>query len=830
MNPALLPCLMLLALTLGGEDTQVQSPWSCPQQADTNGDGQDEQIQQGQSFGQAWTLQVGEKQIPLPVPASLIHKACLADLDGDGKAEILISHTAATEKDPTFQKRLFIYRQKGLLLRPTFLGSRGGGPLVDFGVSDLDKDGKNEVMTWEFAKDRTRGRIWTWDGYSLTEHAKLKDQVLPAPPRSATRIVDAPAPAEVMPSQTILAALRVEHERSPGRMRQARVWRNLKPAANARQFRFLPKAARRHLARHGFVVLKPAQAPAEFHSVYINNQYERLPTFVTADAALHLTHLVFDQVLKDLELGLLAPGLTHWTLQAAEQAEGLCPSLPPPLKSGMDKLSHRLRIAACLLGAEPACRFPRVREASNNLEGQLCPKDTHCLDVASYKPRGHYERSEALRRYFRARLWLSERLSTWDEAAAAALLLSHWPAGRQHLIRVDALERALVGPPANDSILDLLRLARSKLGPRPGWADWAKPGHWPKANQTKVTSVSLLARRWPADNKVLVASSDENLRPKPSPLDLLQALGSEEARRLLAPAMQDWPELQKRLEKQRAAFAQGELLDTQSVGGRWLAAMRWLLLPFPKGYARFQQSQAWAGHAMTSMAAAWAELRRDTILYVQPPILYMEGGDEDQLPPHRAGFVEPLPDLYRELAQVMAGMRQAYTAMGAEALNRPRRRTREAGPLTKLKQMQELLEFLADCADKQLQGVPLDKEAHERLHGIGGEFEHIAAGSGSLKPDPLPIIADVFIVVKPEDDSRERLMLATGTLDWIVVVVPLGKRTILARGAISSFYSFWSDKILTDTDWRERLEQNKAPAPPDWQKRFPLPKRKRRKK
>ena len=388
-----------------------------------------------------------------------------------------------------------------------------------------------------------------------------------------------------------------------------------------------------------------------------------------------------------------------------------------------------------------------------------------------------------------------------------------------------------MGRAANDSILDLLRSAQSKLGSQPAWTDWAKPSHWPKANfQTKVTSLSLLARRWPADNKVLVAGSDDTRRPKPSPLDLLQALGSSEARRHLAEAVQAWPELQKRLDKQRAAFSQGELLDTQSVGGRWLAAMRWLLLPFPTGYARFQQSQAWAGHAMTSMAAAWAELRRDTLLYVQPPILYMEGGDEDQLPPHRAGFVEPLPELYLELAQVMAGMRQAYAAMGADALNRPRRRTREAGPLTKLKRMQELLEFLASCADEQLKGLPLNRDSHERLHGIGGEFEHIVAGHGTLKPDPVPVIADVFIVVDPEDDSRERLMLATGLLDWIVVVVPLGKRTILARGAVSSFYSFWSDKILTDTDWRKRLEQNKAPAPPDWQKRFPLPKSKRRRK
>jgi hypothetical protein len=64
--------------------------------------------------------------------------------------------------------------------------------------------------------------------------------------------------------------------------------------------------SRRHLARHGFVVQRPSEAVSEVHTLFLDNQYRSLPSFVSADAALHLTHLLFDHCLQQIERDLLA--------------------------------------------------------------------------------------------------------------------------------------------------------------------------------------------------------------------------------------------------------------------------------------------------------------------------------------------------------------------------------------------------------------------------------------------------------------------------------------------------------------------------------------------
>ena len=53
-------------------------------------------------------------------------------------------------------------------------------------------------------------------------------------------------------------------------------------------------------------------------------------------------------------------------------------------------------------------------------------------------------------------------------------------------------------------------------------------------------------------------------------------------------------------------------------------------------------------------------------------------------------------------------------------------------------------------------------------------------------------------------------------VDEIVVAVPLGRRVILARGAVSSFWHFRAERPISDDDWRAMLEAGKAPAQPAW--------------
>jgi hypothetical protein len=254
-----------------------------------------------------------------------------------------------------------------------------------------------------------------------------------------------------------------------------------------------------------------------------------------------------------------------------------------------------------------------------------------------------------------------------------------------------------------------------------------------------------------------------------------------------------------------------------------------LLLDYPRGYASFQQSRAWPEHMLASAAASWAELRRDTILYVKPPVHWAEGGDEEKLPPSRAGFVEPVPELYAELADVLASLRRGLLGFGGQALG-DTRSPRSPGAVEILKKGEELLRFLEEMARKELTGRGLKREEHETLSSIGGWFEDILAGRGRLDLDPVPVIADVYYFGDPETMEKRPLLVATGPVGLVVAAVPLGKRVILARGAVASFYSFVGERPMSDGEWREMLEKDSAPEQPPWTRPIQLKKKRPRKR
>ncbi|MBN2498413.1 MAG: DUF3160 domain-containing protein [Deltaproteobacteria bacterium] len=795
----------------------------CLQSADVDGDGKPDSVER--DLGQAGIRSSQHGFLPLPVAAPAVERICLADLQADGRTEVLVGLWRATPKDPRLARRLFVFWLDYKSLAPMHMGTWAGGELVDFGTGDPDGDGKVEVLTRELDKDgRCLQRVYAWEGYSLTEQTELT-RACEQTAEQALQPGFAPRP----PARALLDVPSVTFERTSGRIRGRRVRAQLANIANRKRFQYLPHAARQHLVQHGFAVLRPAEPPTEFHSLYVENLYRSMPSFVTADAALHMTHLVFDQSLQAAEREVLAPTLARAVSELLHSTRRLDPGAPAPLRPALRRQQLRLAIAATLLGAEPAglgVPAAEIQPAIQRIQAASSLGDALVPDgYAQFKLRGHYTRSETLGRYFRAFVFLSQPCcGAPEDAAVLAALLSVSPAARQILAWLEDLQRALIGPAASKSALDLL----ASLEPsKASWKPFLDSARWPSPEALAAEPVSLLARRWPADNSLLLRGTDPDDRPMPSPLDLLSALGSDRALELLDAECKRWPPLAGKLAEARAAV-RGGALDTSSVGGRWLASLRWLLLPYPAGYAAFQRSSAWPGHALVSAAGSWAELRRDTVLYVKPPVVWLEGGDEESLPPSKAGWVEPVPELYAELGGVVGGFSKSLVAFCGQGLLRGGERMRASGPARKLQQAAELLAFLEQTARKELAGKGLSRDEHDQLCHIGSQLESILAGKGTMNLEPVPVIADVFYVGDPETNERRPLLVATGPVDEIVVAVPLGKRTILARGAVFSFHAFEFDSPMSDEEWRAMLSSGKAPAAVDWVKRFVLKARARR--
>lgn len=792
-------------------------PWPCAQEGDVDGDGHPDRVELSLDHAR---IRVKGRTVAVPLPACAVLRLCLGDLDGDGRANIVAGVIRPTTKDGTFRQRLFAYAFDGRSVRPLFLGTKGSGALLHFGLVDLDDDGRVEVVARERTGDGQTSRVYGWESFGLRERPELS----PAAPPYRFH----PPPLERLDFSGEVRGLdglgdvSWSSTRTPARARSVTVRRGLSNVANRASFRWLSRAARERLETEGFVVLRPREPPAEFHSLYIENQYLGLPSFITADTALHFTHLVFDEVLQNTEQEVLGPALARLIDGMRWQADRLSDRVPEGLAAPLDLLRLRLDVAGTLLqGDLSGLDEARRRAVESELEvierGASKSSSRLGIEPSIFVVRGHYTKSEALGRYFKATLLLSTAgTSDPREAALMTALALSDPTHRRLLGLLDGAGRAFVGPPVNRTPIELRPRALRAFGPQPELSslDTSEPWTGVAGGGAGDDAVfTLLARRQPADNAVFLA--DPVRESLPDPLEVMSALGSARARERLLDRPDAGPGLAQRLDATSEAFREGRLGDPRSLGGRWLLALRWVVRPFPEGYPAFQRTGSWADHALVTASASWAELRRDTVLYVRPPVVWAEGGDEEALPPGEAAYVEPNPELYRELAELVGHLEGLTSASGGDF--GPASRRSGPGSAAILRRNRALLELFEEASRRELRGEGLLREHHEELRRTGAALEEMLAGGGTLRLDPVPVIADVAHLHDPATGGLvSMLMAATGPVDVVVVAVPLGRRVILARGAVSSFYHFPSPELLTDEQWREMLDRGEAPERPPW--------------
>ncbi len=151
------------------------------------------------------------------------------------------------------------------------------------------------------------------------------------------------------------------------------------------------------------------------------------------------------------------------------------------------------------------------------------------------------------------------------------------------------------------------------------------------------------------------------------------------------------------------------------------------------------------------------------------------------------------------------------------------------GDRAPLERMEELALRLKEIAEKELAEDALSDEDYELIRSFGGQLEHFwlealrdegVDSPAAVYENPAALIADVAT-----DPNGEVLEEGTGFISHIYAVVPVEGKLRIAKGAVYSYYEFpWpAQDRLTDEKWKEMLEQDKAPAPPEWTKAYTVP-------
>jgi hypothetical protein len=245
------------------------------------------------------------------------------------------------------------------------------------------------------------------------------------------------------------------------------------------------------------------------------------------------------------------------------------------------------------------------------------------------------------------------------------------------------------------------------------------------------------------------------------------------------------------------------------------------------------RTAAWHDHRLETVLASWAELRHDTVLVVEQT----EGFFGCQYP---QGYVEPLPDLYRELDQAAAHLVALYE--GGELRSSYVARTAPAWG----KHFRETMQQLARLSEQQLRGEPMsradlafmnhtvDRHADDayggtrnydgwypalywspawtlkprRDKGLGGTYPHIAGGESE------PIVVDVHT----DTEHGQVLEVGTGHPELLVVVVDQGDDVAVYGGPVSSFYAFERpvSERMTDEQWKKAIQDHALPSRPEF--------------
>jgi len=184
--------------------------------------------------------------------------------------------------------------------------------------------------------------------------------------------------------------------------------------------RFGLQAVESHLAANGFAVMEYDLTPFypgqetndDVISPYQYFNEDNLPIFITSDSLLHLYHVQFGETLKDVEEREFIPDITALTAALLDAVLAQHDDLTGDLQEAARRDAAYLAVARKLL--EPAADTPAL--VADVVSSEIAKIEAHAgfaasdilvyeEDYSQYVPRGHYTRSEALERYFKAMMW-----------------------------------------------------------------------------------------------------------------------------------------------------------------------------------------------------------------------------------------------------------------------------------------------------------------------------------------------------------------------------------------------------------------------------------------
>ena len=623
------------------------------------------------------------------------------------------------------------------------------------------------------------------------------------------------------------------------------------------------------IAKNGFAVTPTNYI--QMFQLYENNQYERprYPAFITTDSMLHTYHIFYDYTLRKVESNKLfgaAVDLTRIMLAAAQQ--DLKEASSPELKDAARRNVAYFAVARKLLtGTAPPAEVKGMAGTDLKLiddhAGRAVSAVMGCkVEFSQFVPRGHYTRSEKLKKYFRGMMWYGLTPFAIPQGAIGpmptrqALLITRFldsnKADAKNAFRLwDTIYEPTVfyvGSADDYTVRQYAKLMHKVYGAKPAVAGFADKSNLdgfiaevrklPGPGIENFVAVSpadsspdplypvgrqfrFMGQRFIPDSRILQELTHPKVRGRnfPKGLDVFAAMGSERALYLLdkTDGLKAVPGFTKQMDKMRKEMRETPLARWQSnLYYGWLWSLQPITTPLPEGYPSVMRTDAWLDKSLFTALGSWTELRHDTILYAKQSVSEC-GGAGEEIPVTR-NYVEPNLEFWTRLKWL-----NAYTEAGLSG-----RHLLDDNLKDKFAKLGDWIDFCRRITIKELTGKRVTDDEYSQMDTYGADLEQMIVefAEGDIISDTdkdQALIADVHT------SFGSCLEEGTGRVAAIYVVVPINGKLYLTRGATYTQYEFqWpkSDR-LTDEKWQQILKTGKEPGFADWTKSFLVPTKKK---
>ncbi len=638
---------------------------------------------------------------------------------------------------------------------------------------------------------------------------------------------------------------------------------NMSNLLNPQQLKDFDSTLCQKLGEEGFAIV-PSNTSQLFH-VYERNDYSDFPSFVTTDLYLQLYHLYIDCMLRELEEYQLLPFMTGFTQDMIDATLAIIHNADNDDSETLRIAGRNLqffRVALHLFSGKPIAdsyttekaEIEKCLKAKNVPSGMLMDyMGEVSFPYSLFRARGHYTRSDGLKRYFHGMMWLQTATMGLDyetevkQAVQMAFAMKLFKKTRQKYDKINNLITLLMGKHDNLSLIQVMAEVDktgmsmdellnddkeiAKLTKTLNEIGNKQTRIRPKFEKTSHNKINVMPQRYQPDAEVLQEMVDYDSKPTkravPKGIDVMAAMGVTAAEQILKEEKTEWKQLLPNLDKMKKRMSEIDWSETTAT--QWMETLKVLTTGTDSKSPYFMQNPNWSKKDLNAALASWAELKHDAILYAKQPMGAECGGGENVPEPVVRGYVEPNVKFWKKASELLENT--------AKLLKSQNMMTEKIEGVTE--RLKEEVEFLFRVSEKELAGKILSDEEYDQISYIGATFENISLDLLRMPSQELynwvdiegadrkvALVADVYTANADNNPDKAILFEAVGDADEIYVVVEIGGYLYLTRGAVLSYREFVqpiNEPRLTDEEWQKQLEGNPRKGVPEWMKPILLP-------